>query len=218
MRLLRCCLALFTFAVLSMTSMHEVTHAQDPLEGLSHDVRQLVGVLNSGDDAAVAARLASGPIIRTAYPGDGVEVTREVAAADFAWMIVSNRAVTDGHGSGLFRAVAVWMPANDPDSVLIAASGVDSSGLRITTVFGTDAAGTAITSYGRAGDLGQLLEVWEAQGDLRLLPEAPLPPDTGTSSATDARGGDHTAGLVVAAVVAALALVAGGWALRERPH
>jgi hypothetical protein len=199
---------MLAMVILSALSLQAPTLAQEPLDGLSPGVRELVSVVNSGEAQAIAGRLADGPIIRTAYPGDGIEVTRAVAATDFAWMVVSNRGVTDAHGSGRYRVFAVWTPANQPASVRIAASGVDSSGLRITTVFGTDPEGSAITSYGRAGNMDQLFEQWNAQGDLHLLPEAPRPPATGTSQATSGRlHRTATAFCIMVALVGALVLV-----------
>ena len=204
--------------IMSVLSLQAPTLAQEPLDGLSPGVRELVSVLNSGEAEAIADRLAEGQIGRTAYPGDGVEVTRDVAATDFAWMVVSNRAVTDTYGNGRYRVFAVWMPSNQPESVRIAASGVDSSGLRITTVFGTDPEGTAITSYGRAGDMGQLFEQWEAQGDLRLLPEAPLPPATGTSKATSEQTLSTAIALsLMGALVGALVIVISALTRKGRP-
>lgn len=191
---------------------------EDPYRGLHPDVARIGAVMDSGNVPAILAELtATGRIIQTAYPGDGYEVSREVAEATIPTLIASNPAASDELGPGRFRVIGVWIPATEPDSVLIMASGIDAGGERRAVAFGLDEIdGTwAITSYGHVLGAAEFLDQWERQGDLRRMSApAPGPPPAGTGLAGDSGTGGPSGwpfalvgGLVIAVGVTVVAAV-----------
>ncbi len=155
-----------------------------PYDGLGPGVATIGGALDSGDDGLVVEKLADGTIVRTAYPGDGAGVSREEAAEDIASLITSDPSARDSIGSGRYRLIAVWIPANAPNEVYLVGSGIGPGGVRITTVFGTQREGATITSYGRALDTDALLVQFASQGELRMTgTESPGAPSTGSGDA-----------------------------------
>ncbi len=182
----------------------------DPLAGVGAGVVAVARAIDGGQPDVIAGFVAFEPIVRTSYPGDGVQVSRDTAIADIRAAVVSNAAAGDVLGGGAYRLIAVWIPRSRPSEVYLLGSGIDARGNRMTTVFTMMNTGQTIIAYGRAGNTQAVLEQFARDGDLRLVPLGTvLPPATGSGS----ESAHHRIPLVAASVVvmgSALALAALG--------
>ncbi len=163
-----------------------------PYEGLPAGVVSIASAVRTGDVEAILRSLPRttepGPVVRTAFPGDGENVSLETAQRDIRALIASDATRSDSFGSGKYTLLAVWLPAIKLGLVILAGSGIGPDGVRISTGFSVEAVtsgGYAITAFGRILDLDATLTQWDGQGDLRRVSaQSPGPPGTGSGQPT----------------------------------
>ena len=152
------------------------TSSADPFAGLSPGVLAAARAVDSGNAQALAALVPAAGATRTAFPGDGTPVDRATAVAAITAALVNNTAASDAIGSGGYRLLAIWIPSVQPAEVVLAGSGIDASGKRVTTIFVVPKDGSTLLGYGRAVDTASVLDQFAGQGDLRRIPQGTHPP------------------------------------------